>query len=207
MIEVEQRQLWRPDDHPDGPQRGDCMRACVASVFEVPYEETEGIDGTAQTLWDWMRPRFPGLTARQRVFQGLGDEPERIGDHVNWPTYHHEPGYWIAGIWSPRIPDREVFGCGCADRVPGGDPACEWCHGEPDKRSHGISWGLHAVVMENARLAWDPHPLRDPNMTLYFSGATTFQVTDPAKIPMRCQKGACGEGLIDPQDCYHRRAA
>lgn len=184
MIQVEQRRFWRPADHPDGPQRGDCMRACVASIFEVDYDDTDGIDGTTQTLADWVKPRYPGVRVAHRMFHG--DEPERIGDHVNWPTHHYESGYWIAGIWSSRIPDTEAFDCGCAydenNEPKAADPDCRWCHGEPHKRSMGITWGLHAVVMKDARLAWDPHPDRDPNATLYFTGATTWQVTDPAQL-------------------------
>ena len=186
MISVEQRRLWRPDDHPDGPQRGDCLAACVASIFEVPYEDCAEIDGDTETVRAWLTARYPGLSVSYRIFHGLDDCPERIGDHVNWPTHHWEQGYWIASVWSPRIPDRETFDCGCAydsDNQPKPpDPDCRWCHGEPHKRSMGITWGLHAVVMRGARLAWDPHPSRDPNAGLYFAGAVTFVVTDPALL-------------------------
>lgn len=208
MIEVEQRRLWRPDDHPDGPQRGDCVTACLASIFELPYEDCV-VDGGSQGVFAWTRQNFRGICARTRVLRPLGDGPERIGDHVNWPTHHHEQGYWMAAIWSPRIPDEEMRGCGCADRTSGaGDPACEWCHGQPSERRLGINWGLHAVVMFNAKLVWDPHPDAAPTtQTMYFDAATTWHVDDPSQIPRRCRKGACGEGLIDPQDCYHRPAA
>jgi hypothetical protein len=137
-------------------------------------------------------------------------EKEQVGDHVKWPTEHRETGYWIASIWSPRIQDVETFDCGCAyDRETGAprpaDPDCRWCHGDPGSRSMGITWGLHAVVMNGSRLAWDPHPARDPNATLYFRSAVTFECVDPAKLVPRCRQGACGEGLIDRQDCYHRK--
>lgn len=203
MIKVEQRQLWRPDDHPDGAQRGDCAAACIASVFAIPYEDCAEIDGSMRSIAAWLRPRFPGVYVQTRFLNDVS-QPERIGDHLNWPTDHYERGYWLASIWSPRIPDQEVRGCGCAARVTGGDPACEWCHGKPGERFHGISWGLHMVVMENRTLVWDPHPARDPSATLYFQAATTFHVNDPSRLLTRCQKGACGEGLIDPRDCYHQ---
>lgn len=207
MIEVEQRRLWRPADHPDGPQRGDCVAACLASIFELPYEQCAEVDGTSQSIFAWTRDRFPGIRAGIRVVRPLGDGPEKLGDHLTWPTSHLEQGYWMAGIWSPRIPDEEMRGCGCADRTGGaGDPGCEHCGGRPAERSLGILYGLHAVVMHGHELAWDPHPERDPTATLYFDSATSWHVEDPSKLPMRCRKGACGEGLVDPDDCYHREA-
>lgn len=207
MWHVEQRHLWRPDDHPDGPQRGDCVAACLASIFEMPYEDCAEVQGDSQGVFKWTRKHFPGVRAETRVLRPL-DGPERIGDHVNWLTGHHEQGYWMAAIWSPRIPDREMTGCGCTDRTDGaGDPDCEWCHGRPAERNLGILWGLHAVVMFNDQLVWDPHPDADPNATLYFNSATTWYVEDPARLTPRCRKGACGEDIIDQQDCYHRKAA
>lgn len=181
MKPVKQRRLWQPDDHPDGLQRGDCLAACVASVFELPYEECADIGPTSQSLYDWMRERFPGVDATYRILTDLR-VPETLDSWREWPTHHYEPGFWIATIKSPRIPDVEQFGCGCAARVEGGDPACRWCHGEPDKRSMGIQWGLHAVVMEGGRLAWDPHPEADPDAPLIFRGATAFRVSDPARL-------------------------
>jgi hypothetical protein len=206
MWQIEQRRLWRPEDHPEGPQRGDCMAACIASIFELPYEDCAELDGTTRSLSAWLEPRFPGVYPLTRYLNDV-TQGERIGDHLGWPSEHHERGYWLAGIWSSRIPDREMRGCGCASRVAGGDPSCEWCHGRPDERFLGIEWGLHMVVMENWSLVWDPHPERDPDAPLYIQSATTFHVGDPAKLIARCTRGACGEGLIDAHDCYHREAA
>jgi hypothetical protein len=185
MKPVQQRKLWRPDSHPDGPQRGDCMTACLASVFEQPYEDCE-VKGYAGEISDWLKERrYAGVEAVHHLLGTGWQNPESIGDYRLWPTSHHEMGYWIAGIWSPRIPDEEKFGCGCVERVPGGDPECEWCHGEPEKRSMGIQWGLHAVVMQYGQVAWDPHPEaedRGPDETIYFRSAVTFHVVDPAQL-------------------------
>lgn len=182
MIEVEQRYLWRPDDHPDGPQRGDCLAACIASIFEVPYWDVSHFDGTAQPVYEWTRDHYPGVECVYRMLGAGWKDIERIGDHEVWPTEHREPGFWVASIWSPRIPDRETFGCGCADRTPGGNPECEWCHGKPHERSMGISWGLHAVVMRDNRLVWDPDPDRDPDLKLRFRGAMTWRIANPAQL-------------------------
>lgn len=178
MRPVEQRKLYRPDDHPDGPQRGDCLRACVASILEVEYEDVPDLEGYHQGLHDWLRTVAPGVVVRQQCLTPL-DRAETVDDWKSWPHTHYEPDFWIAGVWSPRIPDVEVFGCGCASKVPGGDPACRWCGGKPETRSMGIRWGLHAVVMRNGSLAWDPHPERD-GAAGPFRSATTFRLSDPA---------------------------
>lgn len=182
MILVEQRQLWRPDDHPEGPQYGDCYRACVASIFEVAYEETDGITGgDSQTLTDWVRRRYPGVGMSYRMLGDTWKDVETLDSWRQWPESHYEPGYWIATVKSKRIPDREIYGCGCGERTPGGDPDCRWCGGKPDTRFMGIQWGLHAVVMRHGVCVWDPHPERDKGFGP-FCGATFFRVEDPAKL-------------------------
>lgn len=179
---VEQRQLWRPGDHPDGPQRGDCGRASLASLFGVPYEATEGVDGTYTSYDNWTREHFPGLACESRMLGDTWAEVETLDSWREWPTEHNVRGYWIATVYSHRIPDEERFGCGCADRMPGGDPKCKWCHGEPDKRPMGIQWGLHAVVMKHGECDWDPHPERAKGFGP-FRCATRWYAADPAQIP------------------------
>jgi hypothetical protein len=180
MIEVEQRKLWRPDDHPDGPSDGDCFRACIASILELEYESVPELPrGSHQALCKWLSVAAPGVSVLQRLVCDSWKGEETFESWREWPEEHHEDGFWIATVRSPRIPTCERFGCGCADRVPGGDPECKWCHGEPGKRSMGIAWGLHAVVMRYGTLAWDPHPERDGTIGP-FRSATTFRLTDPA---------------------------
>ena len=173
-----QRQTWRPDDHPDGPQRGDCLRACVASILDLEYEDVPDLQGDYQPLFAWLRRDAPGVHVRQRCLTDLSCI-ETLDSWKDWPWQHYEPGYWIAGVHSPRIPDVETFGCGCTSKVPGGDPECRWCHGKPDERSMGIAWGLHAVVMHGSALAHDPHPEADGTVGR-FRSAATFHLDDPA---------------------------
>lgn len=187
MIEVLQRQTFRPADHPDGPERGDCVVASVASVFGVPYEECVETKGYTANVAEWVTARYGGIVEARTQMLGDGwKRVERAGDHEQWPTSHYEPGYWLAGIWSTRIPDVERFGCGCAERVPGGDTNCRWCEGCPDERFMGVDWGLHVVVMQNARVAWDPHPDANPDAPLYFRSATTFRLVDPHGFEQLC---------------------
>lgn len=171
MIRVEQRQLWRPDDHPDGSAFGDCLRACVASVLELPYETVPDLRGDDQKIADWLRGT--GIAVRRRRLHGF--EAETLESWRDWPTEHHEQGYWIATVYSHRIPDVELRGCGCE----GLRPDCEWCGGEPESRVLGIAWGLHAVVMRNRECVWDPHPERDRGFGP-LAGAMTFYLEDPA---------------------------
>lgn len=124
MIPVAQRQLWRPDDHPDGPQRGDCLRACVASILELDYDDVPDLQGDYQPLFRWLKEVAPGVGVRQRNLTEVS-HIETLSSWEGWPREHYEPGYWIAGIYSPRIPDREDCDCGCRHQVPGGDPACK----------------------------------------------------------------------------------
>lgn len=178
MIPVEQRKLWRSDDHPDGPQFGDCMRACYASILGLPLEAVPDMEGYNSNFTAWISQVLPGVQLVNRDVSGSRGSHEEPDSWKAWPTHHYEPGYWIAGVYSYRIPDVEEFGCGCVERVPGGDPECEWCHGEPGKRSMGIRWGLHAVVMQNGRCVWDPHPERDKGFGP-FRSAITFGIADP----------------------------
>src|SRR4051812_29602776 len=99
MLRVEQRQLWRPDDHPDGPQRGDCLRACVASVFELDYDQVPDLRGYTQPLRDWLRETVPGVGLKHQLL-GVSDPYgcETLDDWRNWPTEHYEQGFWIATV-------------------------------------------------------------------------------------------------------------
>lgn len=186
MIPVGQRRLWRPDDHPDGPQTGDCMRACLASVFEMDYEDVPHAPGDHDIIRAWLALFTRGVGVEYRFLRPIGDR-EHLDDWKKWPTRHYADGYWIATVWSPRIPDVETFGCACASRVPGGDPECKWCHGKPDERSMGIRWGLHAVVAKGGRIVWDPHPdaQHDDETEWYFAGATRFVLHDPSALVPR----------------------
>lgn len=150
---VAQRRLYRPAEHPLGAQRGDCLAACVASVFEVPYHQASSAVGHSQALFDWTREHYPWLRAEHRTLGDTWKGVETLDSYKEWPERHFEHGYWIATVWSPRIPDIET----------------------PD----GIAWGLHAVVMHGWDCVWDPHPRRAEGFGP-FRGATTWHVLDPA---------------------------
>jgi hypothetical protein len=186
VIPVQQRHLWRPPDHPEGGQRGDCVRACLASIFELPYAEVDVPQGGySHDVSQWVASRFPGLAPVQRLLAPWHPRPEQLDDLMEWPTSWYQQGYWIAGIKSPRIEPVERFGCGCTETIPAGDPSCRWCEGHPERRPMGIEWGIHAVVMSNGVIAWDPHPEaedRDPEEPVRFYSSTTFSAIEPAAV-------------------------
>jgi len=185
MIPVEQTRFYRADDHPLGPSRGNCVAACVASIFEIPISQADATGtGYGQDLMTWTTEQYPALRCVHTSLTKIEDDWDQTGEGWrNWPELgdHREFGYWIAGVHSPRIPDEIMRGCGCADRTPGGDPDCEWCHGKPDERFLGIQWGLHAVVMNDRELVWDPSPRRADGVAR-LRAATTWHVIDPSKL-------------------------
>jgi hypothetical protein len=81
----------------------DCMTACLASIFGVPYEHAPLLwDDAANApverwhgvLDDWLAERGFGQLERVRQTDDETDDPMRCP----WRF----PGYWIAGVKSPR---------------------------------------------------------------------------------------------------------
>lgn len=91
MIQVEQRYTY------------DCLTACLASIFEEPYESVpifcDKDTGKAGPFWyktyeRWLEER--GFAFIQRVLQDGDQEGSQVSP---WRF----PGYWIAGVVSPRV--------------------------------------------------------------------------------------------------------
>jgi hypothetical protein len=135
----------------------DCMTACLASIFEVPYEDApvladpetcEPVDQWLRVMTLWLHdrgfhPQNFTLTAHQ--IEHHGESPQ----HSPW----HWPTFWMAGVKSPRYEEN----------------------GEP---------GLHCVVMQGNDLVWDPHPQREMGH-LGFWDADVFLPIDPAQLVAR----------------------
>lgn len=162
MIPVEQRRRAIFDDHGDNLQRGDCLTACVASIFELPYEDV---------------PFFVELPSWHQVY---GDFIRSLGfavGHVNISVHDDDPTrltgypsddiYWIATVKSPRSLQR------CSN-CKGADGGCEWC-------TDGRYPSLHAIVMRGKHIAWDPHPERDMGHLGFVQG-DWFVALDPARL-------------------------
>jgi hypothetical protein len=77
----------------DGRPMGDCIRACIASIFELPIEEVphfaESPRGWFRSLQDWLRPM--GLVMEHDEHQPV-DAP---------PSYHY--GWWMASVESENF--------------------------------------------------------------------------------------------------------
>lgn len=191
MKPVDQTRFYIPGPYPlaEDKERGNCLSACVASIFEISIEEAEEASVYSSNVREWIEDRFPGVSIAERTLGARPtDRAEILTDFMSWPKqppYHS--GFWIGTFWSPRILDRPMYGCGCPwdddDEYVGPDSDCKFCHGEPHRRYHGIDWGLHAVVLKGGRVAWDPHPLsRARKEYCYWRAEMQFIVTDPSKL-------------------------
>lgn len=80
-----------------GRPHGDCFRACVASIFELPLDAvphfgaTDPPSGWFTAVQEWLRPM--GLVLDQRSHKEPSDSPKF------WP-----PGWWIASVESENFP-------------------------------------------------------------------------------------------------------
>jgi len=96
MIPVEQTILG--GDSLCAGERGDCLRACVASVFELPIGEVPHF--VAQEDWwgalnGWVEARGFRLGSAFHTFED--DDPTSLYAHPS------EGIYWIATVKSPRL--------------------------------------------------------------------------------------------------------
>jgi hypothetical protein len=77
------------------PVNGDCLRACIASIFELPLEEVPHFvalgTGWHAALQNWLRPM--GLVMQSYPYRGAVDVP------AWWPS-----GWWIASVESEVYP-------------------------------------------------------------------------------------------------------
>jgi hypothetical protein len=131
----------------DGKGRGNCVAACLASIFGLSLAEVEeGLsDGpTANGLMAWTESRFPWLECRNT------DHSENYRE-VEPPSDEHPEGTWTYDLPSVR-PEAPTLGLWMASVV---SPRGVLRHGP--YRGSPI---LHAVVMRGGNLVWDPHPRR-----------------------------------------------
>jgi hypothetical protein len=168
---VSQKRLVEVDEHGIRVEgsAGDCFPACIASIFELPLELAPGMGGNTQALYDWLALNYSGIGCASRSWL----EPKQTLNN----------GFWIATVISPRF--REPVCHNCSPERAASEPPFFWRRDEcPYCDATGHQRGLHAVVMEHGRLAWDPHPQADYSEPQVV-GETVFVVTDPARLPAR----------------------
>lgn len=166
LIEVDERGVRKPESS------GDCYPACIASIFEIPLGMAPGMSGNTQAVHEWLALNFPGIGIVSRHW----DEPKE-------PYYR--AGFWIATIISSRFREPDCHRC-TTDRRRKSSPPYWYRRDEcPSCEGTGEALGLHAVVMENAKRVWDPHPQADWAAPLRIVGEDYFVVTDPARLSAR----------------------
>jgi hypothetical protein len=161
----------------DGKLPGDCVKCCVASVLELPYEAVPHVvagewlvapraaDGVVagppervdwfSALNDWLRTEGWALRAEQRTYYKTPLPRGPVKDTFDWYEPYPAPrcwssgqGYWIATVISENF-----------------------------ERS------THAVVMLDGEVVHDPSTA--PRRTPYqFVGEIHFHATDPAMCRM-----------------------
>lgn len=171
MIPVEQQILAVFDEHGDCIVHGDCLRAALASLFELPIEEVPHF-AESERWWgdwmDWLAER--NLRIGTAFYTVSEDDPTKLN---GWPG----DIYWLACVLSPRIKAR-CHTCGGHGVANAEGAYCEPCNGS------GRVPGTHMVVMYGNEIAWDPHPQRTDGH-LGFTHGYDLRVIDPARLALR----------------------
>lgn len=103
MQYIEQTELADYTVNP--PIRGNCLAACVASIFEVPLTDFKGVYDN-HALRRWLGEYFPAVGMISRTYFVLGsDQIQEVKLGSRRPDgYTNLPGLtpWIATVRSPR---------------------------------------------------------------------------------------------------------
>lgn len=184
MMPVEQRHMAVFDENGDNTQRGDCLTACVASLFELAIEDVPFFvesDSWWQDYQDFARER--GLCIERAWVKVDEDDPMKLN---GWPGDR----YWIATVKSPRGKTRcsVCKGTGATSEqwnkeleeyvALDCEQPCDYC------AATGLVPSLHALVMFGRDIVWDPHPQRDMGHLGFISGEQ-FGAPDPARLTLR----------------------
>lgn len=144
---------------------GNCVAACVASIFGLPLEECWPAipsGGDYQAVCRWTDGRYPALHPIHKLvaghWYGEGERSRFLDSYppvesVEWPFA--PAGFWIASVVSPR---------GVLQRIDG-----------------ELKPSLHAVVMYGGEVAWDPHPEREMGIGGVYS-AMWWVVRNPGML-------------------------
>ncbi len=185
MIPVPQRIIaaGTPGDPKDPP--GDCLKCCVASILELPYEAV------------------PHFVAREVIDPNLCADgtPHPDGPHnLDWLTglnvWLKRQGYPLfVHHWTNNLTGKEIMALRAERGLKPGEhlPANDQYHRRswPDHVAEGY-WiasvisenfpnSTHAIVMHDDQVAFDPST--KPRRTPYeFIGGKAFVCTDPAAL-------------------------
>jgi hypothetical protein len=161
-----------------GPdERGSCVQACVASIFELP----EMMAPEQNEIAAWTSLHYPGLQYVAWECEPSAKPPTPLGHH----------GYWIASVHTQTEGFTDPCGrCWEFEGNENGPPLCDpprpcpYC-GEQWGLPKGTRPGYHAVVMRNAAVEHDPNPNTDWDVERVYVGAKWWVVADPSRIAAR----------------------
>jgi hypothetical protein len=187
VIPTEQRVMAIFDESGDNVQRGDCLTACVASIFELPIDQVPFFV-ESESWWDDYQAFFceRGFQVGEVRISVDDDDPTKLTGH---PT---DGIYWIATVKSPRGKARCSVCEGTKSTTDQWDSEREeYAHfDEPQACSYcgasGLVPSLHCVVMCGGELVWDPHPRRDMGHLGWVSGEWLI-ARDPAVFELRAE--------------------
>lgn len=171
MIHVKQTKIY---DAGPPVYRGNCLTACLASLFELPIEAVpESPFKQDASIISWLNINFPGISIKSQEIEPTDNIPMRVG-------------YWLATVESPRYNEE------CHYHVAeGGTPMTPfWWKIEecPHCRGSGLRPGYHEVVANGRRVAHDPHPKAE-GVGWGYNGRlcmiTWFEVHDPSRLISR----------------------
>lgn len=182
MIPVEQRFLAIFDEHGDNVQRGDCLSACIAALFELPIDDVPFFVDM-ENWWgeynNWLVDRGLQL-AQVRIVPDEDDQTRLAGGPIDGI-------YWIATVKSPRGKTRCSV---CKGRAPGARAVARRrgavrqvrdCAAVRELRRDGPNAVSACRRDVRPRGVWDPHPRRDMGHLGFVSGEW-FVVRDPARL-------------------------
>lgn len=171
MIHVKQTRGYEGDHY-----RGNCLAACIATIFEIPIDRLPEFQGRDSEVVGWLSFFYPGVEMVVRDY--------RPQDFREWQKDNATPrGYWIANVESPRFfEDCLLHTAEGGTEMPPfwyDEATCPHCNGM------GTRPGFHAIVCRDGEVVHDPHPDvagYDWSYNGRFCGVTTFAVTDPSRL-------------------------
>lgn len=154
---------------------GQCHRACIASLFEVPIDSLPSMGGFPPADYpnDWVNPESGMTLSHEQYVHTRSWLAERGLIHICVP-YRDRPIYNERGVLTHREGER-MWGLCIAS---GPSPRGPW--------SHACVYDLDQWDEERNRrgvLVHDPHPGGTGLETI--DSVTVFAVTDPAKMQPR----------------------
>lgn len=161
-----------------GPEdRGNCVQACVASIFELSEARAPAQGYVAE----WTALNYPGLQ-----YVALSVDPTSVE-----PTPLGHFGYWIATVHTQTEGFTDLCGrCWEYEGNEHGPPIagpprpCPLC-GESYGLEKGTRPGYHAVVMKGMQVEHDPSPNVDWDRERVYVGAAWWTVADPSRVEPR----------------------